>query len=34
VPFIIDAVKAYATAGEICGVLKGVFGEYKEPALF
>ncbi|MGE5807704.1 MAG: methylmalonyl-CoA mutase, partial [Nitrospirota bacterium] len=34
VPFIIDAVKAYATVGEICGVLKGVFGEYKEPALF
>jgi methylmalonyl-CoA mutase N-terminal domain/subunit len=34
VPFIIDAVKAYATVGEISGVLKGVFGEYKEPALF
>jgi methylmalonyl-CoA mutase N-terminal domain/subunit len=33
-PFIIDAVKAYATVGEICGVLKGVFGEYREPALF
>ena len=34
VPFIIDAVKAYATVGEISGILKGVFGEYKEPALF
>jgi methylmalonyl-CoA mutase, N-terminal domain len=34
VPLIIDAVKAYATVGEICGVMKGVFGEYKEPALF
>jgi methylmalonyl-CoA mutase, N-terminal domain len=33
-PFIIDAVKSYATVGEICGALKEVFGEYKEPALF
>jgi methylmalonyl-CoA mutase N-terminal domain/subunit len=33
-PFLIDAVKAYATVGEICGVLKEVFGEYKEPAFF
>jgi methylmalonyl-CoA mutase N-terminal domain/subunit len=30
-PFIIEAVKAYATIGEICDVLKSVFGEYKEP---
>ena len=29
VPLILDAVKAYATLGEICGVLRGVFGEYK-----
>jgi methylmalonyl-CoA mutase N-terminal domain/subunit len=29
VPFAIDAVKAYATTGEIVKVLKGVFGEYK-----
>jgi methylmalonyl-CoA mutase N-terminal domain/subunit len=29
-PRILEAVKAYATLGEICGVLKGVFGEYKE----
>lgn len=28
-PFILTAVKAYATLGEICGVLRGVFGEYK-----
>jgi len=27
IPFFIDAVKAYATIGEICGVLRGVFGE-------
>ncbi len=33
-PPIIDAVKAYATVGEICSTLKEVFGEYKEPALF
>ena len=31
-PYIIDAVKAYATVGEVCNTLKGVFGEYKEPA--
>jgi methylmalonyl-CoA mutase N-terminal domain/subunit len=29
-PFIIEAVKSYATIGEICDVLKDVFGEYKE----
>jgi methylmalonyl-CoA mutase N-terminal domain/subunit len=29
-PVIIDAVRAYATEGEICGVLRGVFGEYTE----
>ena len=29
-PAIIDAVKAYATVGEISDVLRGVFGEYKE----
>ena len=29
-PTIIEAVKAYATLGEITDVLRGVFGEYKE----
>jgi methylmalonyl-CoA mutase N-terminal domain/subunit len=29
-PVIIDAVKAYATLGEICEVLRQVYGEYKE----
>ncbi|MHA2600513.1 MAG: acyl-CoA mutase large subunit family protein [Candidatus Thorarchaeota archaeon SMTZ1-83] len=29
VPIILDAVKVYATLGEICGVLRDVFGEYK-----
>jgi methylmalonyl-CoA mutase N-terminal domain/subunit len=30
-PFILDAVRALATLGEIVGVLKGVFGRYEEP---
>ncbi|MHA1964886.1 MAG: acyl-CoA mutase large subunit family protein [Candidatus Thorarchaeota archaeon] len=30
-PSIIEAVKVYATLGEICGVLREVFGEYKAP---
>ena len=29
-PFILDAVRAYATIGEICDVLRSVFGEYRE----
>jgi methylmalonyl-CoA mutase N-terminal domain/subunit len=28
-PVILDAVKAYATLGEICDELRGVFGEYQ-----
>ncbi|MCX5999840.1 MAG: methylmalonyl-CoA mutase family protein [Chloroflexi bacterium] len=32
-PPILDAVKAYATVGEICGVLRDVFGEYTEPVI-
>jgi len=28
-PLFIDAVKAYGTLGEICGVLREVFGEYQ-----
>ncbi|WP_227375625.1 acyl-CoA mutase large subunit family protein [Haladaptatus halobius] len=28
-PYIVDAVKAYATVGEICDVLRDVFGEYQ-----
>ncbi len=30
-PYIIDAVKAYATLGEIVSVMKEVFGIYREP---
>ena len=28
-PVLVEAVKTYATTGEICGVLRGVFGEYQ-----
>jgi methylmalonyl-CoA mutase N-terminal domain/subunit len=33
-PPIIEAVKAYATVGEISDALRDVFGTYQEPALF
>jgi len=29
IPFILEAVRAYATEGEICGVMRKVFGEFK-----
>ena len=32
-PYLIEAVKADATLGEICAALKEVFGTYKEPAV-
>jgi len=28
-PYIVDAVKAYATTGEICDAMRDVFGEYR-----
>jgi len=31
-PYIIDAVKAYATTGEICDAMREVFGEYRQGA--
>ena len=31
-PPILEAVRAYATIGEICGVLRQVWGEYRPPA--
>lgn len=34
IPYILDAVKAYATEGEIIETLKEVFGEYKEQPIF
>ncbi len=30
IPLMLKAVKAYATLGEICDVLRGVFGEYQQ----
>lgn len=32
-PFILDAVREYATLGEICGIMRGEFGEYKQAAM-
>ncbi len=32
-PYILDAVRAYATVGEICGALKDVFGAYTETSV-
>lgn len=29
-PYLIAAVKTYATLGEICGIMREVFGEYKQ----
>jgi methylmalonyl-CoA mutase N-terminal domain/subunit len=34
VPLILNAVEAYATLGEICAVLREVFGEYQAHTLF
>lgn len=33
-PFILQAVKEYATLGEICDTLREVFGEYRPPSIF
>ncbi|HZU75903.1 MAG TPA: methylmalonyl-CoA mutase family protein, partial [Dehalococcoidia bacterium] len=30
-PYILDAAKAYATLGEICGALREVYGDYRAP---
>lgn len=32
-PYIIDAVKSYATLGEICDTLRSVFGEYQQKVI-
>jgi len=32
-PFILDAVRAYATVGEICDAFRDVFGSYSERAV-
>jgi len=33
-PYILEAVKSYATVGEITDAMKQVFGEFKEPACY
>jgi methylmalonyl-CoA mutase N-terminal domain/subunit len=33
-PYILDCVHSYATLGETCQVLRYVFGEYVEPAIY
>jgi methylmalonyl-CoA mutase N-terminal domain/subunit len=33
-PRLLDAVKAYATLGEICDAFRGVFGTYTEVTRF
>lgn len=32
-PYILDSVREYATLGEICGVMREVFGEYEQAVL-
>jgi len=34
VPHVVNAVKAYASVGEICGVWREVYGEWEEPKIF
>jgi methylmalonyl-CoA mutase N-terminal domain/subunit len=34
VPAMLDAVRAEATLGEVCGALRGEWGDYLEPARF
>ncbi len=34
VPFVLDAVRAYATLGEISDVFREAYGVYREPAVF
>jgi methylmalonyl-CoA mutase N-terminal domain/subunit len=34
IPAITEAVKEYATLGEICDALRQIFGEYKPPSVF
>ena len=32
-PALLDAVRAYATVGEMCDALRDVWGEYQEQAI-
>jgi len=33
-PYLVDCCKAYATAGEMTGVFRDIFGEFVEPSIF
>ena len=33
-PYVIEAVRAYATEQEICDVYREVFGEYRDPGFY
>ncbi|MGC1123237.1 MAG: methylmalonyl-CoA mutase family protein [Candidatus Methanofastidiosia archaeon] len=33
-PYFMEAVKSHATLGEVCQVLREVYGEYEEPAIY
>jgi methylmalonyl-CoA mutase N-terminal domain/subunit len=33
-PHVVDAIRAYASVGEICGVWREVYGEWDEPKIF
>lgn len=33
-PYILASIHAYATLGEICDVLRNIFGEYQEPIIY
>jgi len=34
VPPVIEAMRAYATVGEVCDALREVWGEFREPSIF
>ena len=34
IPHLIECAKAYVTEGEVCNVLREVFGEYQAPSPF
>jgi methylmalonyl-CoA mutase N-terminal domain/subunit len=33
-PYVIEAVKEYATEQEICDVWRDIFGEYRDPGFY
>jgi methylmalonyl-CoA mutase N-terminal domain/subunit len=34
VPYVLEAIRAYCTVGEVCGVLRHAYGEYQPPRHF